>query len=77
MSVNYLVERVAAEKLAKRVKGVQDVVDNIKVKNEKSFSDTEITKKNIIDLEWNLCVSHEEINVKVKEGHVFLSEKVN
>jgi osmotically-inducible protein OsmY len=75
--VNNLVEKVAAEKLAKRVKGVKVVVDNIIVKNEKSLSDTEITKKIIFDLEWDLCVPQEEIKVKVKDGHVFLSGKVN
>lgn len=72
-------EKIAAEKDARRVFGVQAIAEEIKVRypSDAKTSDTEIAKR-IVDLfEWNVLIPEHHIEVKVEHGWVTLTGKVN
>lgn len=72
-------EKLAAEKDARRVFGVQAIAEEIKVRypSDAKTSDTEIAKR-IVDLfEWNVLIPEHRIAVKVEHGWVTLTGKVD
>jgi osmotically-inducible protein OsmY len=66
-------ERELCEKVAKGVKGVKAVNNEIKVSWPTTRSDYEIKADVEKTLEWDAFVDHALINVEVKEGNVMLS----
>ncbi|TYB79498.1 BON domain-containing protein [Bizionia myxarmorum] len=74
--VRNLAEKLVAENTAKKIIGVKAVADDIEVKIQGNFTDTDLTTKINFDLEWNTSVPEENIDVKVEDGHVFLSGNV-
>jgi osmotically-inducible protein OsmY len=76
--VNNYTTKIAAEKAAKKVKGVKAVAEDIEVKYGDEFkkTDKEIAKAAVNALEWNYSVPHDKILVKVDNGYVSLSGEV-
>jgi osmotically-inducible protein OsmY len=68
----------AADQAAKRVAGVKEVVDNIKVKLPGSFklADEEIGRAAIHAIELNVSVPHDRIKVRVQDGSITLTGEV-
>jgi osmotically-inducible protein OsmY len=77
--VESYVEKLAAEKAAKRVKGVKALAEEIKVRfpEDKKTADDEIANRAIRMLEWNGTVPFDSVMVKVQGGWVHLSGEVN
>jgi osmotically-inducible protein OsmY len=77
--VESYVEKLAAEKAAKRVKGVKALAEEIKVRfpEDKKTADDEIANRAIRMLEWNGTVPFDSVMVKVQDGWVHLSGEVN
>lgn len=72
-------EKLAAEKAAKRVVGVNAIAEEIKVRlpSEPKSADHEIAKR-IIDLfSWNVMIPDQGIKVKVEHGWVTLTGTVD
>jgi osmotically-inducible protein OsmY len=72
-------EKLAAEKDARRVYGVEAIAEEIKVRypSDAKTSDTEIAKR-IVDLfAWNVLVPEHHIKVKVEHGWVTLTGRVD
>jgi osmotically-inducible protein OsmY len=72
-------EKIAAEKDARRVFGVQAIAEEIKVRypSDAKTSDTEIAKR-IVDLfVWNVLVPEHHIKVKIEHGWVTLTGRVD
>ncbi|WP_157972838.1 BON domain-containing protein [Aureibaculum luteum] len=74
---NYLV-KVAAEKAAKRVKGVKAFAGDIHVKYGTNFqkTDIEIGKAIVKAFEWNTAVPEDKISIEVRDGWVTISGEV-
>jgi len=68
----------AADQAAKRVAGVKEVVDNIKVKLPGSFklADEEIGRAAVHAIELNVSVPHDRIKVRVQDGSITLTGEV-
>ncbi|MFX0557859.1 BON domain-containing protein [Maribacter sp. CXY002] len=77
--VDSYTKKMAAEKAAKRVQGVKAVAEDIVVKYASSLekTDTEIAKAAIDALQWHSSVPNDTVMVKVENGWVYLSGKVN
>jgi osmotically-inducible protein OsmY len=75
---NYL-EKMAAEKAARRVSGVKAIAEEIHVrfKSEPKTADHEIAKRILDMFSWNVSIPHDKINVKVEKGWVTLSGVVD
>jgi osmotically-inducible protein OsmY len=73
--VSSLVEKVAAEQAARRVKGVQGVAQEIVVRppSAPTHADEEIAERALNILNWDLEVPDEQIQVKVENGVVTLT----
>ena len=73
------VEKVAAEKAAKRVKGVRAIAEAIKVRfaSDKKTNDDEIARRALNILEWSAVAPKDAVMVKVQDGWVTLSGEVN
>lgn len=71
-------KKMAAEKAAKRVKGVKAVAEDIEVKYGDAYkkTDKEIAKAVVDALKWNSSVPHDKIMVKVEDGWVYLTGEV-
>lgn len=71
-------EKLAAEKAAQRVEGVQGVVEKIEVKVLESFqrTDENIARAALEALRWHVQVPDEQIKVVVQQGRVELSGTV-
>jgi osmotically-inducible protein OsmY len=71
-------EKLAAERAAKRVRGVKGVAEDIVVKLATSFerTDADIAKAAIAALAWNVEVPNEKIQVKVEDGLLTLDGEV-
>lgn len=71
-------KKIAAEKAAKRVKGVRAVVENVEVKYglEYKKTDKEIAKAALDALKWNYSVPDEKITLKVENGWIYLTGEV-
>lgn len=72
-------ERVAAEKAAQKVRGVRGVVEEIKVRfgGETPPRDEDIAQRAVQMLDWSVTVPKGAVQVKVQNGWVTLSGKVD
>jgi osmotically-inducible protein OsmY len=72
-------EKLAAERAAERVFGVEAVVQKIEVRlpaiNERT--DADIARATAIALEWNVSVPHGRVKVTVQNGWITLSGEVD
>jgi osmotically-inducible protein OsmY len=77
-SVATYVEKVAAERAAKRVSGVRAVANDIEVNPVGSFkrSDTDLAQAVLRALEWDIAVPDEKIKARVADGWVTLEGDV-
>jgi osmotically-inducible protein OsmY len=77
--VDSFVEKMAAERVASRVAGVNAIAQEIKVRLPQSFerNDADIAEAALNALEWNVMVPHDRIKVKVQDGEVILSGEVD
>jgi osmotically-inducible protein OsmY len=75
--VHAYMEKVAAEKAAKRVYGVKAVANDIEVKLGIEKSDPEIAREAVEALHRNYSVPDERIKVMVKDGQVVLEGSVD
>jgi osmotically-inducible protein OsmY len=72
------VEKVNAERAAKRVSGVRAVANDIEVRPIGSMkrNDTDIAQAVLRALEWDIAVPHEKIKARVDDGWVILEGEV-
>lgn len=77
--VETFVEKAAAERAARRVRGVKAVAQEIEVrlKGDKQTADDEIAARAVRILEWDVAVPHGAIGIKVTHGIVSLSGAVD
>jgi len=77
--VDSYAKKLAADLAVRRVVGVKEVVDNIKVKLPDSFklTDEEIGRKAIHAIELNVSIPRDSINVKVHDGSITLTGEVD
>jgi len=77
--VETFVEKAAAERAARRVRGVKAVAQEIEVrlKGDKQTADDEIAARAVRILEWDVAVPHDAIAIKVAHGIVTLSGTVD
>ena len=75
--VHGYMEKVAAEKAAKRVYGVKGVANDVEVKLGIEKSDPEIAREAVEALQRNYSVPDERIKVMVKNGQVVLEGSVD
>lgn len=73
--VGSLAEKYAAERAARRVKGVTAVAQELDVHlpTDKKTGDDEIAARAVRILNWDVLIPHERIEVKVEHGTVTLS----
>lgn len=77
--VKSFAEKMAAERAARRVRGVHAIAEEIKVRypSDKKTSDPEIAKR-ILDLfKWDALIPDDKITVKVENGWVTLTGTVD
>ncbi|NNM76461.1 BON domain-containing protein [Sphingomonas sp. ID1715] len=72
-------EKMAAEKDARRISGVQAIAEEIKVRfpSDPKTSDSEIAKRIVDVFGWNVLIPNGKIDVKVENGWVTLSGVVD
>jgi osmotically-inducible protein OsmY len=72
------VEKVNAERAARRVSGVRAVANDIEVRPIGSMkrNDTDIAQAVLRALEWDIAVPHEKIKTRVDDGWVILEGEV-
>jgi osmotically-inducible protein OsmY len=72
-------EKLAAERAAKRVKGVRAIAQEIEVRypNDLKTADDEIAKRAVNILAWSAVVPKDAVQVKVQDGWVTLSGKLD
>lgn len=72
-------EKRTAESIVKRVKGVLAIAQEIEVRpvGSHSTADDEIAKRAVSSLRWNSSVPKDQVQVKVENGFVSLTGKVN
>jgi osmotically-inducible protein OsmY len=77
--VNTYYEKIHAEEVASKVKGVEDIVDELHVNWSPKFSDQELQKQiqDRISSNWETHWIADQINVSVSDGYVILSGDVN
>jgi osmotically-inducible protein OsmY len=73
------VEKVSAERAAKRVSGVRAVANDIEVRPIGSMkrTDTDLAQAVLHALEWDIAVPHEKIKARVDDGWVTLEGEVS
>jgi len=78
-SVDSYAKKWAAERAAKRVSGVKEVAEEIKVTLARSYKrpDKDIAQSATKVLEWNLWVPNDRVKVMVKDGRITLSGDVD
>jgi len=71
-------EKLAAEKAAKRVKGVRALAEGLKVRfaSDKKTNDDEIAHRALTILQWSAVVPPNSVMVKVQDGWVTLNGEV-
>ncbi|WP_282049550.1 BON domain-containing protein [Maribacter aquivivus] len=76
--VNEYFKKALANKVAKRVKGVKAVAEDIEVKygDEYAKTDKEIAKAAVNALEWNATIPREKVKIFVEDGYIYLSGEV-
>lgn len=72
-------EKRAAERAARRVKGVTGVAEELEVRlpSDKKTADDEIAQRAVKMIEWNVALPPGTIQVKVEHGHVTLKGTVD
>jgi osmotically-inducible protein OsmY len=72
-------EKLAAEKAVRRVKGVQAIAEEIKVRypSDKKTADDEIAARALNILKWSDVVPQNSVQLKVQDGWVNLSGQVD
>ncbi|HEX7966651.1 MAG TPA: BON domain-containing protein [Stellaceae bacterium] len=77
--VSSFVEKFAAERTVRRVKGVEAVAQEIEVRlpSEARTADDEIAARAARILNWDVAVPHGRISIKVEHGIVTLSGEVD
>jgi osmotically-inducible protein OsmY len=72
-------EKIAAEKAARRVKGVRGLAEEIEVRlpSDAKTSDPEIAKRIADMFEWSVLIPKDKIAIKVEHGWVTLSGAVD
>lgn len=77
--VNSYASKIAAEKAARRVKGVRGLAEEIEVRfpSDPKTADPEIAKRIADMFEWSVTVPRNKIDVKVEHGWVTLSGAVD
>lgn len=77
--VGSYVERLAAEKAVKRVKGVRAIAEEIDVRfpNDKKTSDDQIARRALDVIAWDSTIPKDKIQIKVQNGFVTLSGEVD
>lgn len=78
-TVDSYAERWAAEKAAKRIRGVRAIANDIEVKlpTERRREDTGIARAVVAALSWNSAVPDERVRVTVHQGWVTLEGEVD
>lgn len=76
--VSSYAEKTNAERIAKRVVGVEAVANDLEVKipMKAERDDTDIARSAVNALEWNVAVPHEKITIGVSRGWVTLEGEV-
>jgi len=76
--VNTYSEKAAAEKAAKRVKGIKAVVEEIDVKLGGGYkrTDQDIAQSAVSNLKWHSSVPEDDLQVRVENGWITLEGKV-
>jgi osmotically-inducible protein OsmY len=71
-------EKVAAERIAQRVRGVRAVAQEIEVRypSDKKSADDEVAQRAAKILEWDSTVPFGKVKIKVERGYVTLSGEV-
>ncbi len=77
--VESFVEKFAAERAARRVKGVRAVAQDLVVHlpSDQKTGDDEIAARAVKLLDWDAVVPHRQISVKVEHGIVTLGGEVD
>lgn len=77
--VSNYAQKMAAERAAWRVKGVKGIAQEIKVRlpGDKKHNDDEIAQRILNILAWSTMVPQDTVRVRVTDGWVTLSGKVN
>ncbi len=72
-------EKLAAERAAKRVKGVYAIAEEMKVKypSDRTVSDEEIAKRIANIIEWNTSIPRDTVKAEVRDGYVTLTGDVD
>lgn len=72
-------EKLKAEQVVKRVKGVRAIAEEIEVRpvHSHTHADDEIAKRALNMLNWDVMVPAEDVQVKVQQGWVTLSGAVD
>jgi osmotically-inducible protein OsmY len=75
---NYI-ERLAAEKAVKRVKGVRAIAEEIEVRfpSDKKTSDDQIARRALDVIAWDSTIPKDKIQIKVQNGFVTLTGEVD
>ena len=76
--VSSYAEKMAAERAARRVRGVRAIAQEIQVRLpwDKKCADDEIAQRAANILQWDVEVPHERIQIEVEQGFVTLSGEV-
>jgi osmotically-inducible protein OsmY len=77
--VGSYIERLAAEKAVKRVKGVRAIAEEIEVRfpSDKKTSDDQIAKRALDLIAWDSTIPKDKIQIKVQNGFVTLTGEVD
>ena len=77
--VGSYIERLAAEKAVKRVKGVRAIAEEIEVRfpSDKKTSDDQIARRALDVIAWDSTIPKDKIQIKVQNGFVTLSGEVD
>lgn len=72
-------EKLAAERVVQRVKGVRAIAQEIEVRlpSDKKTSDDEIAQRAVNLIGWDTTIPDEKVKVKVQNGWITLSGKVD
>jgi osmotically-inducible protein OsmY len=72
-------EKIAAERMARRVRGVEAVAQELEVRlpSDKKLADDEIAARAVRLLEWDAAIPADRISIKVEHGIVTLSGTVD
>lgn len=71
-------KKLAAERAVKKVSGVRGIAMDVKVLFGEAFkkTDSEIARAAADALKWNAIIPEERISIKVEDGHIYLSGKL-